>query len=724
MKKSQGNLTQHRFSFYLEVTALGWTDKLIKMTGYGNKATPIPQHFSKKIDDFEAQEGEDGSLFTKDREVLAKMTELQQTIQSGIENDSLAKEAYTKSIDALSTSKDAKEKSDDTQTQLNAVIKRATDSDAMSAQAAVDAKGVTKPTLKKRLDDDYNEVTSQLAESMKKTDVLSMVNMGQDVKEAMTGGSVAVVGVNSVLKENIVNKQITPEKTSFIDVDSVILYDHTKAIKGYLNGTTGAFISGGTSYTSDFIPISLDKDYATNVYGTAVPNVYMYTSDKNYIGFFQINKVSFKIASANYPTCYFIKLTFPSDKYQQGMLVEGTVLPGNYTPYSRYSLSITDEKLIKAYKDLFVANPLDPKATTFMDVNISVNLLDNSLRIVGTVKSTDGTINTTGSAGTSAETSDYIPVQEGHFYSHDCTWSIGFYDINKVFISGYDTPQNTPVITIPVGSGIAFVRISGAKSQKIFHFVEGSSVAEEELKIKTTKYAEDLLRQLVSIPYFNAITTRALRKEITNKLRWEGKEANFLGDSITWGYGLSPTGDNYTKTVMELLGLRKANNYGVSATTITKQESKTNSFVERYSTMSTTSNLNVIFGGINDYRGGIPLGVISDTVNTTFYGALKILLNGVITNNHGAQVVIITPLHDNSDAFNINYRNAAGYYLRDYVQAIKDVAAIYAVPVLDLYNTSGICEATKTIWTQEGLHPNKAGAVKIGTQIAGFLKTL
>ena len=42
-----------------------------------------------------------------------------------------------------------------------------------------------------------------------KTHIWSMANMGQDIKEAFTGGAVAVVGPNSVLTENVVDDQIT-----------------------------------------------------------------------------------------------------------------------------------------------------------------------------------------------------------------------------------------------------------------------------------------------------------------------------------------------------------------------------------------------------------------------------------------------------------------------------------------------------------------------------------
>lgn len=68
-----------------------------------------------------------------------------------------------------------------------------------------------------QVNDRIDETNAQLSEKLDKNSIVSMANMGQDVKEAMTGGSVAVVGKNSVLRENVVNGQITPEKTNFVD---------------------------------------------------------------------------------------------------------------------------------------------------------------------------------------------------------------------------------------------------------------------------------------------------------------------------------------------------------------------------------------------------------------------------------------------------------------------------------------------------------------------------
>lgn len=59
---------------------------------------------------------------------------------------------------------------------------------------------------------DVTYLKSNLNNKLDKNSVLNMSNMGQDIKEAMTGGSVAVVGENSILETNIVNKQVSASK--------------------------------------------------------------------------------------------------------------------------------------------------------------------------------------------------------------------------------------------------------------------------------------------------------------------------------------------------------------------------------------------------------------------------------------------------------------------------------------------------------------------------------
>lgn len=86
-----------------------------------------------------------------------------------------------------------------------------------------------------------------------KNEVFTMANMGQDIKEAMTGGSVAVVGKNTILEENITNKQITPYKTNFIQYGNNLL-DTDSLISGYLYSDGN--IKNGNYKTTTYIPFT------------------------------------------------------------------------------------------------------------------------------------------------------------------------------------------------------------------------------------------------------------------------------------------------------------------------------------------------------------------------------------------------------------------------------------------------------------------------------------
>ena len=73
------------------------------------------------------------------------------------------------------------------------------------------------------------QYADKLNEKMNKDDVLSMANMGQDVKEAMTGGSVAVVGENAVDTINLRDESVTSSKTTDVGSNAHI------ALNGTLN---------------------------------------------------------------------------------------------------------------------------------------------------------------------------------------------------------------------------------------------------------------------------------------------------------------------------------------------------------------------------------------------------------------------------------------------------------------------------------------------------------
>ena len=83
--------------------------------------------------------------------------------------------------------------------------------------------------------------------------VITNAMLSQEVKESMTGGSVAVVGVNSILSENIVNKQVTPYKTDFVGYDDIMSQDGI--VVGSINSVGTINSDSITANTSDFIPV-------------------------------------------------------------------------------------------------------------------------------------------------------------------------------------------------------------------------------------------------------------------------------------------------------------------------------------------------------------------------------------------------------------------------------------------------------------------------------------
>lgn len=216
---------------------------------------------------------------------------------------------------------------------------------------------------------------------------------------------------------------------------------------------------------------------------------------------------------------------------------------------------------------------------------------------------------------------------------------------------------------------------------------------------------------------------------------WSGKVINFLGDSITQGVGASCEATNYVSRIKILLNLQKANNYGIGGTRIAPRRIPTehavfeNPFANRVDAMDPDADGVVVFGGTNDFgHGDAPLGTIADTGVATFYGAMKDLCEKLINKYPGKPIVIITPLHRCSEddiLADDENKMALGHPLADFVQAEREVAALYSLPVLDLWSVGCLqprVPVVKEMFMPDGLHPNDEGYRIIAERLANFLK--
>ena len=105
------------------------------------------------------------------------------------------------------------------------------------------------------------------------------------------------------------------------------------------------------------------------------------------------------------------------------------------------------------------------------------------------------------------------------------------------------------------------------------------------------------------------------------------------------------------------------------------------------------------------------------------------LMQQLIERYPHAQLIVMTPLHrigEEMMPFNEAGVRRAGV-LKDYVDAIRDIAEFYSVPVVDLFAQSGLQPRVKILrelYMPDGLHPNDAGHRKIADRLMALLDRL
>lgn len=200
-----------------------------------------------------------------------------------------------------------------------------------------------------------------------------------------------------------------------------------------------------------------------------------------------------------------------------------------------------------------------------------------------------------------------------------------------------------------------------------------------------------------------------------------GKKWAVLGDSITAGDGLTSNILTRYSTLIEKQCGIIAYNYGYSGSRIAVQGSAgdstyDNAMVIRYANMIDDADYITVLGGINDANNQLPLGTLGDTDISTFYGALEVLITGLLTKYPGKAIGFITYPHYQSSERHQTYANA-----------IKEACARYAIPVLDLHSVGGmntITTAFSQMFYSDGLHPNELGQSVMARKICAFLGTL
>jgi hypothetical protein len=130
--------------------------------------------------------------------------------------------------------------------------------------------------------------------------------------------------------------------------------------------------------------------------------------------------------------------------------------------------------------------------------------------------------------------------------------------------------------------------------------------------------------------------------------------------------------------------------------------------------------------GTNEFTLTIPIGSNTDVSEETFKGALNYSIRKLQTSFPTLRLILITP------SWRLNFEeldsdthpNAKGIFLKEYVDAMVEIAALNHIPCLDLWRTLGLNINNYKSFTADGTHPNEAGAIRRGEAIAAFMSSV
>lgn len=534
------------------------------------------------------------------------------------------------------------------------------------------------------------------------------------------------------------------------------LVDPQKIVRGYIfDSSTGQGMEDTTGWTTeygmtDYIEVIPGKTYYYCKGGRPISLWRAYYDEyRNCLGVITMEHQWEAPGWMRIPeNCKYVRFTIDADGYDICMLVEEAHYNGMFIPYKKtYTIddaSIQDG-IARVKKEV---NTVDVDAIEFLDYVQSANMYDDSTNYgdntavnitSGEIYKVDGYV-----------ASYYIPVEPGKQYCCNERHNIALYNADKIFVKGY--PGDTWSIPFTIPDDVYYIRVTFKMANTEKMFSEGTSMPPYEpyrtrVVISDSAIKNDLAEEIGSV-----LTSDSLSSKLDG-LTW-----NVLGDSITSTDYSRP---NWWEIIQSKHNM-KVNGYGISGTTLSHHNerhlwdyawgkldaneigydandsstwSTGNCMVERYVKMAEDADIITVMGGTND--GMVPMGTPNDTRTDTFYGACNTLFKGLIEKYPDKIVAIFTPIQA-ATAYNSNTTDINAYLasrtaestlsLQARAEIIKRVAAKYGLPVLDLYNESGINgvggRATLLYRPNDTLHPSVTGNEWMARVIENFLLNL
>ena len=563
---------------------------------------------------------------------------------------------------------------------------------------------------------DDSEIKNKLNEKANKNQIFTMANMGQDIKESMTNGSVAVVGNNMILKNNIVPNQINYDKTDFIECGKNLLNLNNITSNCYIDNQ-GRLIENTHYVTTDYIlfkkgeKLSLSRKSTNGVHLRDIRTACFYDSDYAPITDIFYDNLKNVVESINCTNenVFCVRVSFLSGYADNNtMLYKGEEV--NYIEEFYYNIDelIPNNKMVQKIDETIenidistllkdnkvIGNenikPYSLKSNVVDFINLKGNLLVMDECLEDYYIGDNGVYHNT----TTYVTTDFIKISKGQFItlSRNSKGSIGtrpirtacFYDANFNLIEFYDNPNNVCESIKCDKDNTHYIKLSfnkGFFDSKINSLTYGNQIPS---KIKENKI------------------------ELKNSNVLEGKHIVGFGDSIVYGAGNN--GYGIADIIAENNNMTYENKAVGGATILKRTDNNIPKQIEEY---VGTPDYIVLDGYINDCTFTDVLTVLGDISpyygatfdDSTIIGQFETMLRDLLTKFHTAKIVYVCVHHMAS-------RDDAK--VKVVHEKIISACKKWSIPVVDLYeegqlNTTITVHKEKYTDNQDSTHPNRLG---------------
>ena len=495
-----------------------------------------------------------------------------------------------------------------------------------------------------------------------------------------------------------------------------MIYDLGTLVKGYINNLGNLITSGAAGYSSDYINVGANKNLVLQCTDIITEKRYAeYTSDKTFIS----RNINAPDNFTTSKTTQYIRLTLVTSA-SENAIKEATVLKDyNTTDVETITLDKTNISLVVGSTEQLTTTILPDtaldKTITWSTDNSSIATVEDGLVTavgVGSVIITATTSNGITATCNVTVTATAVNVTSVSLNKTTSSIEIGNIETLTATISPSNATNknvtwhsnSTSIATVSstgdvtaISSGQATITVTTEDGNHtascIFTVVEPTVV--EDTVDYTNKY---------NIPWL-------LNKKYNNynSYRYYGKKYYSLGDSIVEN---DKTRKGYQTHIAEQFRTINSN-FGSGGQTVV-------SMLSTYLNYDYSDVALVTIGfGVNDARTNITLGKLggyTDTSfdKTTFIGAYRTLLNRIYSSNPECRVVLLTPIQRLVvNNFGCDTKNAQGYTLLDYADAIIEIGRLHSTPVCDMYRNSGLNQTNLSYYTTDGVHPNDAGYVRM-----------